>query len=89
MSKNDNKIRKINYKNAVSYKLPNKRITVANDGTCFHLDFRIVDGENGTRAICETIHSIMDITHIKISKESARYLASALIDMINREENSH
>ena len=86
---NDYNTRKTNYKNAVSYKLHNKRITVVDGGNCFHLDFRIVDGENGTRVTSETIHSIMNVTHMTISKESAKYLASALIDMINREEDSH
>lgn len=72
-------IKKQTYKNAISYKGDNRRVTVINDDDSFELDFRIVDGDTTIpRAESYLLKNKMVVTKIKISKEAGAMLLDAL-----------
>jgi len=81
-------IRKTVYKNGISYKLNNRRVTVIEEENgAIQVHFYIVDENPNPSALCERIRGKVSKTAIRLTREGAKVLAAALIELLNAKEN--
>lgn len=74
-------IKKQTYKNAISYKGHNKRVTIFKEEDGFELEFRLVDGDiTIPRAETFLVKNKMVVTKLRITKEAAGMLLDGLLD---------
>lgn len=76
-------VRVTTYKNAISYKLNNRRVTVIDhpDGV-IGLEFRNIDHNYTPHTINECIHGIMARTYLELSGEASEVLLHGLADRL-------
>ena len=70
------------YRNAISTKFDNRRVTVVKDGDGYTIEFRKIDRDFMPHQLCELVHGKLAITTINLSKEAAEVLMVQLADMI-------
>lgn len=96
LEKDKFKIRKETYKDAVSYKFDNRRVTVSNiederdkDFGTYIIETRnIVKGEEAKENILfrkENVRGDLMVSTIKLSREAAEALLLSLSEMLNKE----
>jgi len=75
-------LKRRNYKNAISYKFDNRRVTVGKKEDGFMFEFRTIDHDYTPHAICECVHGKLAITNFNISKEAAEIVMMSLAELM-------
>ena len=80
------KIRKTNYRNAISVKFDNRRITAIDRIDSTYINFQIIDHEYTPKAHCELLRGKVASTTIRLSKEACAILYGILGEMLIKED---
>jgi hypothetical protein len=70
------------YKNAISIKFDNRRVTVAKTGKGFVFEFRIIDNNYSPACFSELIHGKLSLTTIQLSKEASEIVMMSLAELM-------
>ena len=75
-------LKRTTYKNWISYKFDNRRVTVLKTDTGFGFQFRSIDPDYSPHAKCECIHGIVAQTSLSLSKEAAEIIMMSLAELM-------
>jgi hypothetical protein len=76
-------LKRRDYKNAISYKFDNRRVTVGKKEDGFIFEFRTIDHNYTPHANCDCIHGKLAITNINLSKEAAEIVMMSLAELMS------
>ena len=82
LSINKYEVKRTIYKNAISSKFDNRRITIIKRDDDFIFEFRIIDHNNKPHALCEFVRNKLAITTIINSKEAAEIIMFNLAELM-------
>jgi hypothetical protein len=75
-------LKRRDYKNAISYKFDNRRVTVGKKEDGFMFEFRTIDHNYTPHANCDCVHGKLAITNINLSKEAAEIVMMSLAELM-------
>lgn len=79
-------VRTSRYKNAISHKLPNRRVTVIENSVGgFGFEFKSIDYDYTPHAICRCDKGKVAVTYINISVEAAELIMLSIAELIGVE----
>lgn len=78
-------INRTNYRNGISTKFDNRRVTVVKIDEGWILEFRSMDNEPKPHALCRHVHGKMAITGLILSNEAAELLMRSLAELMGHE----
>lgn len=75
-------IEKTRYKNGISCKFDNRRVTVAESDDIFYFEFKMIDHDYEPKAICKLVKRKLSVTKINLSREAAEIIMFTLAEMM-------
>jgi hypothetical protein len=76
------KVKRTEYKNGISCKFDNRRVTVVKMGGEYIFEFKVADGDPVPHAVCRFDRGKVAVTAFKLSPESSEMMMRSLAELM-------